>query len=103
MAAASDSTRISCQEEGSLKSIMEMRSAMRVDAAIEYACQTTGKSRRYLLPIDFREASQRAARTNQRALIQPLDRLATFGELVDAMRDADQGPWTPEKQIGAGE
>lgn len=80
-----------------------MRSAMRIDAAIEYACLTVGKSRRDLLSGDFRAASQPAAKTNQRALIQPLNRLATFGELVDAMREADGGPCRLEKQMGVGE
>ena len=31
------------------------------------------------------------------------DRLATFGELVDAMRDADRSPCLPETQLGARE
>ena len=90
------------QEEGSLKSITEMRSAMQLDAAINYACQMSGKSRRHLCPSDFRIAAQRAARTDQRALVQPLERLAIFGELVDAMREADGGSCVPEQRLGPG-
>ncbi len=70
-----------------MKSIPEMRAAHCLEAAIVFACHSVHKSRCDLLPEDFEVARQRAIKLNERALVQPLERLSTLGTLVDAMRN----------------